>query len=210
MKEIPIYIIHDPLRKDRKELLDKELVLQGITDYELIPAVKKHPKAFLNIAEAHKNCIKLANKAGYEQVVVMEDDVMFVAPGAYNRFLELSELLPDNWDLFSTGSYDWKKFGEPKNGSIRALQLSGRHCYMVHERFYKRYLDIIVTSPMDKLLKGHMYMAYPMLALQHDTFSDHVKKVTNYNKIFAKSLKLWNGKSINHGLLDRRNESDSD
>ena len=159
----------------------------------LMPAVKNHEQSHLNIAEAHKNCIKRAINNNLDRVIIMEDDVMFVVPGAYKRFLELSETLPRNWDIFSSGSYDYQKAETYSDTIVRVTSLSGLHCYMVNKRYYNRFLETSTKSHLDKLLRGSLYMASPMLALQHDTYSDNVKRVTTYNKTHLKDKNVWKG-----------------
>jgi hypothetical protein len=191
---IPIYMIHDGLRKDRRDLFTKELDEQGIETWEIVPAVKDSPVPRWNIAEAHKNCIRKAQARSLERVVIMEDDVMFTAPGAYNRFLELADTLPGNWDLFISGSYDASRKSVPKDNLVRIHPFSGLHCYMVNSRYYDKFLKTGGENlNIDKSLNGIIYMAFPMLALQHDTFSDNVQRVTQYNRSIKNRRDLWQG-----------------
>ncbi len=189
MSASEIFVIHDPLREDREKLYRKELYEQGIDLFESIPAVKDYV-TLKNIAEAHKNCIKKAIKRDLPIVVVMEDDVKFACPGAYNHFLELITTLPEDWDIFTSGSYDYKVEKELKN-MLKLSKFSGLHCYAVNQRFYGDFLKLPDRMNIDKQIKGNIYMAYPMLALQYDTYSDNVKKVTNYNEAFKNKIKLW-------------------
>jgi hypothetical protein len=193
---IPIFMIHDPNRLDRRKLFVPEMESQGIETWEIVPAVKDMDSPVKNIAEAHKSCIRRAQTRSLERVVIMEDDVMFVAPGAYNRFLELSDTLPDKWDVFISGSYEASKKGIPKDGVVRVYPFSGLHCYIVHNRFYEKFLGMANDKKnIDKSLKGNIYMALPMLALQHDTFSDNVRRITTYNRNYEKRKDLWNSGS---------------
>lgn len=193
MENPQVYLIHDSFRKDRRELFLKEIETQHIDSWVTMPAVKGPHKSYENIAQAHKNCIKKAMNENLDRVVILEDDVLFVAPGAYNRFLELSETLPPNWEVFVAGSYDYQKIGEYSDSIVKVSSFSGLHCYMVSRRYYKKFLETSPKSHLDKLLRGALYMAVPMLALQHDTYSDNVKRVTNYNNTHLKRKNLWKG-----------------
>ena len=192
-----IYLIHDRLRADRQILYRKELDEQGIEFWELIPAVKGE-SPIRNIAKAHKECIRRAIKADLPQAIILEDDVKFVCPGAFNRFLDLSLQLDTNteWDVFISGSYEYKTLNQQEY--YRPLsRFSGLHCYMVNKKFYQRFLDLPEIVNIDKEIskaKANIWMAHPMLALQHDGFSDNVKKVTNYNTTFKKNITIWNCK----------------
>lgn len=193
MENPQIYLIHDSFRKDRRELFLKEIETQHIDNWITIPAVKQFAKSYDNIAEAHKNCIRKAVAENYSSVVIMEDDVRFVAPGAYKRFLELSETLPNNWDIFVSGSYHYTD-GKPYSDNIlKVNSFCSLHCYMVSKRYYSKFLGMSQKGNIDTLLRGNIFIAVPMLALQHDTYSDNVKKVTNYNKTHLNSKKVWKG-----------------
>ena len=189
-----IFLIHDPLRKDRELLFTKEFTEQGITEWELMPAVKNLAKVTLNIAEAHKNCIRRAQKENLPQCVIMEDDLAFSAPGAYNRFLEFFKELPENWNVFTSGSYDYQAAAATESlfeNIIKLQRFSGLHCYAVNSVYYDKFLDVNVTGHFDKLLRGNLYMTYPMLCLQHPGFSNTVNRQVNYNITHAKNIKLW-------------------
>lgn len=187
-----IYLIHDPQRHDRRELYRRELETQGIETVTIVPAVKDTNVGVIkNIARAHKQCIRKAMERDLERVVVLEDDVKFVCPGAYNRFLELSETLDESWDLFTTGSYGF----EPESGSdpvVKVKWFSALHCYMVSKRYYQRFLDTPEENNLDRGLTGAIYMTHPMLALQWDTWSDNVSMNTSYNVTHMEKVLIWN------------------
>lgn len=202
-----VYLIHDVKRTDRHKLFMKEIEEQEI-GVEIMPAVKEYTNVRKNISEAHKNCIREAIDHDLDKVVVLEDDVRFVCQGAYKRFLELSGQLPEDWDVFTAGSYDYiiqRQGGTqyPKEPIDKLTRFAGLHCYMVNKRFYQRFLDTRGVNNLDKNLSGNLYLAYPMLALQHDTYSDNVRKMTNYNITHVRKLKIW------QGLQQKKNSEES-
>lgn len=199
------FLIHDPLRTDREILYKKELMEQGLmnmleqTEVEIIPAVKEYGNVWKNISEAHKNCIREAVKDDLPEVMILEDDVKFSAPGAYNEFIRLSGELSEDWDLFTGGSYDYM-IEHNGNGShhmrepfTKLRRFSGLHCYIVRKRFYQHFLETRGVTNLDKALVGNIWMAWPQLGLQHTTYSDNVKKKIDYNTVFAKKIKIWDG-----------------
>ncbi len=190
-----VFLIHDPLRTDREVLYKKELETQGITDYILVPADKSTKYPVINIARAHKDCIRRALEEDLPQVVVMEDDVRFVAPGAYNRFLELFTAFDrgyEPWDLFISGSYEYTSDGKMPISKLQ--RFSGLHCYMIHRRFYEKFLALPEKINLDKEISrsgAQCWLAYPMLCLQHTTKSDNTNKTINYDQVYKEKIKEW-------------------
>lgn len=193
-----IFIIHDSRREDRLKTLMVETELQGIFDFTLMPAVTTSRNGVENISRAHKNCIRAAKEAGMSRVLIMEDDIMFTAPDSFSRFLDIFQELPEDWKIYLGGVYD----GHIKPISDRlatVTELSGLHCYIVNSTMY----DIILNAPeyinLDKWLSGGKYgkivshLAYPMVAMQYDGFSDNVKRQTNYNNNIKNRFEIWRG-----------------
>lgn len=204
-----IYLIHDPSRLDRRELYRQELITQGIDYVEIVPAVKDSSNPVRNISQAHKNCIRRAIKDDLPRAIVFEDDVKFSCPGAFNRFLEVSQSLPEDWDVFISGSYDYQQVSykelTPNNLSgnsalwdpyIPIGKFAGLFCYMVNKKYYQTMLGLSEAKNIDKALSSsgaNVHMCYPFIALQHDTFSDNVRRLTHYNRDYANKIKLWTG-----------------
>lgn len=198
---IPIFLIHDKEREDRKKLFTKEFNEQDIHEWYVIDAVKTHKNRAINVAEAHKTCVQRAVASDLERVVIMEDDVAFVAPGAYKRFLGLAGEIPEDWDILISGSYDYKIQNTDFTGMpivwpdkakyVGLDKFSGLHCYMINKNYYQTFLDTDPKNNLDKQLTGNIYMAWPQLALQHDGLSDRRGMLTRYNETHKHNLKLW-------------------
>lgn len=192
-------VIHDIKRTDRYDTLEKEFTDQGIFDFHIVPAVFDRGKPVANITEAHKRCIRLAKEQGYDRALIVEDDVKFMAPGAFDRFIELSSELPDDWVIYCAGVYDGR-MNMVTEHLAKTPNISGLHCYMVRDTFF----DTVLSSPgkinLDKWMTGKRYanaeahVAYPMLALQYDGYSDNVQKETNYLPKTLSRYKVWEGK----------------
>ncbi len=192
-------LIHNIKRTDRYDTLGKEFTTQGIFDFHLVPAVSGMRNPVANITEAHKRCVKLAIEYGYDKAIIIEDDVKFVKPGAYQRFLDLQDELPNDWALYCAGVYDGKMKMVTEH-LAKTSNISGLHCYMIRNTFFETVLSSPGKINLDKWMTGKHYagakahVAYPMLAFQHDGFSDNVKKQTNYLPKTLKKYKVWDGK----------------
>lgn len=176
------YIIHNPLRSDRLEVLKKEILEQNILDYELVPAIMDNKRG---IAKSHKTIVRKAKELGLPAVLIMEDDVRFCGPGAFKYFLDN---IPETYDLYLSGVYYGKL-----NDVNKVNKFSGLHCYLVHERFYDTFLSIKEEGNIDNNLTGAGYykVCYPFAAVQHNGFSDNVHKEVNYDK-YLSGRKFYN------------------
>lgn len=199
-----IYLIHDALRTDREQLYRQELDSQGIESWELIPANKSTLYPVQNIARAHKECIRRALRDDLPEVCIMEDDVKFVCPGAYNEFLQVAGRLtefsaPVLWDILISGSYEYqldKEMSDSKYplGSKYLTRFSGLFCYIVNKKAYERILSLEENINFDKQISKSglsIWMAWPQLALCYDGYSDNTKTESNYNLSYAHNIKLW-------------------
>lgn len=186
-------VIHNENRKDRWLLFSKEISEQGIENVITIPAVTGNRKAATNISRAHKNCVRLAVEKNLEYVLIMEDDVCFTRKNSFQSFISLLPLLPSDWNIFLAGVYQ-AQILNTKNGIAEIKDFSGLHCYIVHQRFYEKFLALDESINIDRCISGKnwgdyiCHLAYPMLAIQHDGWSDNVQRNTNYNKDLEKKL----------------------
>jgi hypothetical protein len=190
-------VIHNPKRGDRWNTFSREVREQGIEDIVVVPSVHIHRRAPMNISEAHKNCVRLAIEEDRDMVMILEDDVRFTSIGSYQEFMSRISLLPPDWNMFLSGVYDGHII--PLDDKVaRVKEFSGLHCYIVHKRFYEDFLDADPRINIDKALSGKAfanhtcYLAYPMVAMQYDGFSDNVNRQTNYNSLIQGRFKLWN------------------
>lgn len=191
-----IYVIHNPDRKDRQQVLIKELMSQNVVDINFMPAVIASKPA-AGISQAHKNCVKWAAKLGLPEICVMEDDVKFTAPDSLFTFFEAYKQAPDDCDIFLAGMY---------TGSIHRINdhvaktnsFSGLHCYIVRKKFYDKFLSAPPDKHIDRWIgqtaktggNAKVYLSYPMTAIQHNGFSDNVKKTMNYDYLLKKNKYL--------------------
>jgi hypothetical protein len=178
------HIIHDRNRKDRFEVLLRELSTQGIS-YILWDAVKDITPG-TGISKAHKNIVAWAKQNHQPEVLIMEDDVRFCGPGSFDYFLKNK---PDEFDLYLAGIY----YGQlsPEN-TVKTF--SALHCYIIHERFYDTFLSVPIKYQLDTYLSeqnGLYKVCHPFAAIQHNGYSDNVKKKVDYDALL-KPYQLYN------------------
>jgi hypothetical protein len=158
--------------------LMRELVAQGLTDKVMFfPFVHDFRGAKHGINEAHKQIISYAKVAGFDEVIVLEDDVRFCGEGAFDYFLQNK---PEDYDIYLSGVY---VSISSEDGTLKSF--SGLHCYMVHSRYY----DTFLKTPQDEHIdqaqdgKGKFVVCEPYAAIQHNGFSHNTGKVEVYDSL---------------------------
>lgn len=180
-----IHIIHDRNRKDRYDLLQKEIEQEGLT-VVYWPAIKSE-KPLAGISLAHKQIVRYAKNQGLPFVCIAEDDLHFTASGAWIYFMEN---MPDDFDLYLASVY-WGEILQPSN-TVHCF--SGMTLYVVHQKFYNTFLSMPGDKHIDRALKysGNFVVCNPFAAIQHETQSDNNRGVLNNSKWMGKR-KLFAG-----------------
>ncbi len=132
----PILVINLPERKDRLELIKKELINYN---YIVIEAVKT--KLGCNLS--HQKCIKYAIENNFEEVCIMEDDFMFIRNDKI--------IIPKNFDIFFIGGDISDCFPNKIDNTFRIKSLKRAEGYIIKKHYYKTFLNMLEES-WDKLL----------------------------------------------------------
>ena len=217
-----VYYINLAKRTDRKDLFEKRAAELGInaTRFEaIVPQpeyVKMRYEGHEDITRAqkigctlsHQGVILEAREKGLKNVLIFEDDCVFLE--GFNEKLSLSvrELEHFEWDLLYMG-------GEPNNymhqvsENLYMMKNSGgiytTHCYAVNERFYDRMLDFeankvgVIDTVLLNMPNKKLFATKELLAIQDTTYSDLWLNMTNsQNTIINGWIKyITNGIKLN-------------
>jgi hypothetical protein len=170
-----IHCIHDEARTDRLALLEKEIAVQKL-NVQFWPAVKDLVMGFRGISRAHKQIIHWAMWKNLPEVLIMEDDCYFFAPGAFEYYLSQK---PVDYDLYLGNVFS----GLQPDGT--APDFCGLTLYFCHSRFYKTFLSMPEENHIDRALslraKGRYVVCDPMVCSQQAGYSDNKKTVSSYD-----------------------------
>jgi hypothetical protein len=191
-------IIHLPHRIDREELYNRELAIQGITNYQIREGVV-HDNTFIAIATAHKRIVREAKTMGLKKVLIGEDDLKFTCPTSFQYFLDNE---PADYDLYLASIY----MGTVKEDNT-VDDFSGMTLYMVHERYYDLFLATNMMGHIDREQaqvdpdnpgvrkpRGKFVVCQPFPCIQWLTYSDQHKAVVDHT-IWMQGKKLYNDKN---------------
>jgi len=168
--------IHDPIRQDRRKLLDHQIATQHLS-VQFWPAIKDKMMSFRGISKAHKQIIRWAKETGQEEVLIMEDDCYFFAPGAFEYFLSQK---PASYDI-----YLGNVFFPPTLPGNRVDDFCGLSIYFCHSRCYDKILAANEMNHLDRVI-GKMdlekYVCIPMVCSQIAGYSDNKRHYSSYDK----------------------------
>lgn len=198
LEDIKSYCVHLKKRKDREPNMIKELN-SFTSNYEIFDAIKMDP-GYKGTSESFKSIIRKAKENNLDQVLIFEDDVKFTSENSKIKFQKSIDSLPSNWDILLGGVYtmsDSTKIDKLKVGKhlLKIGDFSSLHCALINKSAY----DIILNhdyrdmkhidrylGKLSKENKLNVYVSYPMIAIQYNTFSDNVKRTTNYDRLLEK------------------------
>lgn len=100
-----VFVINLDRRLDRLEAISARLKELGI-EFERVKAAEggdDRRSAISACAQSHYNVIDLSIKRGYRNILVLEDDALFV-DGFLEKFNYISSTIPDDWDMIYFGA----------------------------------------------------------------------------------------------------------
>lgn len=179
------HVIHDLLRKDRYELLQKEIAEQNL-EVRMWDAIKS-TKPKMGISLAHKQIVRWAKENNESEIIIMEDDCHWVAKGAFDYFISKK---PKDYDIYLS-SIMWGRI----DGDNTVPDYAGNQCYIIHQRFYDTFLEADRNKDIDRAIarKGRFIVCQPFATQQHETVSDNRRKIIHRNAKIYFNRTFFNG-----------------
>ena len=178
LDQLPKYLINLDSRTDRLEESKKQL--KGI-EYQRVSAIKG---GAIGLSKTIKS---LCDKQ--ETFLMIEDDVHFTHPDAYENICKAFDRLPDDWDIFLGGSHFFNIQKQISNDLVKLGRWSSTHFAVINKRVFP-YVYTHKNGHIDYHLSKqnlNVYMAYPVQVIQRAGYSDIQQKTTNH-KIVNNSL----------------------
>jgi len=191
-------------RADRKVLMEEELAKhKDILDYEFIEAidgreVKNYPENFNTPSLyacllSHSKALQRAKVHNFDNVLIIEDDVVFCSD-LKKRLKLFLDIAPDDWDILMLGYYPFTNyFPEPEPVSqliYRSKGCMGAFAYMVKKEFYDTVLDAFADEKgfTDNILadlhrEHKAYVFQPTMVYVREDYSDLAEKTVNHKNI---------------------------
>ena len=192
ISSIPKVVINLPSRQDRLRAFHFEIKNIGGV-YSVSPGIiKEKPSA--GIGKAHLLAMEKAFEF-YDYAFVLEDDVIF--PGKGKTIEHVNKCLnniPDEWDILLGGVYNQNGITVYNEYWNRVDDFRGLHFYIITKEAYERIkANYAFEDHIDKWISENGFKVFvmnPFCAMQKDGYSDNVKFVTKYNKLYWKRFNI--------------------
>ena len=195
-----VYVIHLKRREDRYKSFRQEFYRAGI-DYEIVDAVDgktldnipPEKQGSIGCTMSHLKALKLAKKRNLRNVLICEDDVVFVEE-VQLQFNKTIFQLPVYYDMLYLGhnptisrtTQPTPYYSENFN---KAMSVLATHCYGVNGKM----IDDLIEKVETDITRGfdvhcwdlqpiyQCFCCYPMLAFQKEGYSDIENKIVDYS-----------------------------
>ncbi|MBK7965540.1 MAG: hypothetical protein IPK10_09755 [Bacteroidetes bacterium] len=124
-------------------MINNQLIGKKIANYKFWEGIVDPENPARSISRAHKQIVLWAKQEKLKSVMIAEDDVKFIARGAFDYFIKNE---PEDYDLYLGGIY-YGKISEDNTVS----DFAGAMLYMIHEKFTKPFC----LFPKIKISIGH-------------------------------------------------------
>ena len=182
-----VVVINLDKRTDRLEKISKQLDELGITfeRFSAIDGTGKNP-----IIAGRDSHVEVWKQNLGKKVLILEDDAYFIE-GFQERFDEVIQTLPENWDVFYLGVLLDKKTGKVikvNNDWYRQIVSTGTQAYCLHPDMMQYFTDRIeiYDGYVDVGLRilaedTNAYITQPNLVTQYAGYSDlRLKEVSDF------------------------------
>ena len=211
-----IYINLDA-RTDRREIFEthlNELTQHYPNDYRFTPvprfsAIKDETSGAIGCTKSHIECLRLAKANGWDHVLILEDDALFIHPEVLiHQVSSFLSRFRDDWDvvLFSGNNFPPFKIEAPDCFRVANCQTTG--CYLVCSRYYDKLLRNfeeglaqLIANPRNEQAyacdsywkrlqrEDRWFLITPICVIQRPGYSDIEKKDVNYVKLMTDLVK---------------------
>jgi len=183
------YCISLQSRDDRATSMEKELHRVGLCRHTIFYRPIKHPRSTkIGVWESHRRVAKHALAQRHQNVLILEDDVVFsrsLTGGTTTAIKRSLQRLPTDWMAFFLGH--WVLWMMPIGGRTMRSGSLCAHAYIASPRLLRWLRDHPFNKNMKRVKiagKGidavygalpKMYSLFPMIAIQSSSPSDHMK-----------------------------------
>lgn len=182
-----VVVINLDKRVDRLEKITEQLNDLGITfeRFSAIDGTGKNP-----IIAGRDSHVEVWKQNLGKKVLILEDDAYFVE-GFQERFDEIIQTLPEDWDVFYLGALIDKMTGKVikvNNDWYRQIVSTGTQAYCLHPNMMQYFIDRIeiYDGYIDVGLRilaedTNAYITQPNLVTQYPSYSDlRLKEVSDF------------------------------
>lgn len=205
-----VYCISIKERKDRQKNVIKECLKINL-NFEFMLVNKNIENPTRGCLESHLKCIKDAKESNYENILILEDDILFNIDGINELIKKNTIQIPKEFDILYLGYHINNGFKFTDN-VIKALSTQTTHCYVLNKCIFQYIIDNIEKewssipeysdrNNLEKLInwncraidlfyakwinhrRNKSFALYPILCFQYPNYSDIENRMIDYRTI---------------------------
>jgi len=192
-----VFCINLNKRKDRWKLAQEEFDDIGILEQvKRFSAIEKKDGR-LGVIKSHLEIIKYAKNNNLNNVLVFEDDVVFLDNNFQKSLQNAISQLPLNWDLFYLGANLHVPLDNYSENLVKLKNGFAAHAITYNKNIFDNFIQkydalskiVLYTDILDVWLadyiqnRNNSYLVKPLLATQRNSYSDIEKYNVNYSFI---------------------------
>ena len=189
-------------RRDRREYIEKEMQKLNLG----IPAQRfnaiKLQNGRIGCSLSHLRCIMMAKENNWTHILIVEDDIHFLDPSAFQKQLNSFLSSKVEWDVVLFAGNNVPPYKICGTHSIQVSKCQTTTGYMVKQHYYdilianiKEGISLLVKEPanhfhyaIDKYwfqlqMRDKWFLITPLSVVQREDYSDIEKKATNYSRL---------------------------
>jgi len=190
-----IYCINLDKRLDRWNEAQEQFNKHNLK-VERFPAILGNPEnistkiipGHVGCVLSHYNIVKKADESGINQILILEDDVVF-CEDLQEKFEQFIKQVPEDWDmLYFGGNHNGEPLEKVTENVYKIHKTYTTHAYAIRKPVYKVVLKMFPklqfeVDVMYSILQNsfNCYVFRPHLAWQQDGYSDILNKNVNYD-----------------------------
>jgi GR25 family glycosyltransferase involved in LPS biosynthesis len=155
-----VFYINLDKRVDRREHIEAELVKYGI-EAERFSAIPRPEQGILGCGQSHLNVIRIAKERGYKNVLIFEDDFVFlVEPEEFQTLMSRLFREAGDFDVCMLGYNMQQKDDTAHDFLDRVLFAQTASAYIIRQHYYDNLIGLYEWAlPLLEQTKAHWLYA---------------------------------------------------
>jgi GR25 family glycosyltransferase involved in LPS biosynthesis len=196
-----VFYINLASRPDRKQHVEKQLELVGVTNPQRFNAIKLANGA-IGCSMSHLKCLEIAKATNWDHVMIVEDDIKFLDPGLFvKQFNKFIETHGKKFDVVLIAGNNMPPYVRVDDTCVKVAYCQTTTGYIVQRHYYDTMISNIregikhlMSEPEKHILyaidkywmhlqqKHNWFLITPLTVTQREDYSDIEKRPTNYTR----------------------------
>ena len=203
-----VFYINLESRPDRKHHVEQQMKILNITA-ERFNAVKLTNGA-IGCSMSHLKCLEIAKKNGWDHLMIVEDDILFLNPELFKN--QLNKFLKNHkdFDVLLIAGNNVPPYQKIDDSCVKVYRCQTTTGYIVKQHYYdtlianmREGINLLMKNPdkhvmyaIDKYWfklqeKDKWFLITPLSVTQREDYSDIEKRPTNYTRVMIDLDKEW-------------------